>query len=190
MIVIPVLTTAVECNGHFWQKQIMTIWMLVLVVGVVAMALGPILMLQPNPRQRRQAQLRSRALQLGLSVSIGALPRQGTDLEAPGMMAIYRWSRHHSRALNRSWLLLRAAYDHDQHFLQRWAWQGAGRPDAREKAVLERVVAALPESVLGLGADSGGWYVYWTESSHPGELEGLYETLKTLSETQAVARRR
>src|SRR5690625_7416887 len=79
MIVIPVLTTAVERNGHCWQKQIMTIWMLVLVVGVVAMALGPILMLQPNPRQRRQAQLRSRALQLGLSEIGRASCREGEE---------------------------------------------------------------------------------------------------------------
>src|SRR5690625_7226551 len=106
MIVIPVLTTAVERNGHCWQKQIMTIWMLVLVVGVGAMAFGPILLLQPNPRQRRQAQLRSRALQLVLIVSIGAVPRQGTDLDVQGMMAIYRWSRYNSPSMNRLWCLL------------------------------------------------------------------------------------
>ena len=168
----------------------MTLWTLLVLVGVVAMAFGPILMLQPTARQRRQTELRDRAMHLGLSVSIGALPRQGTDLEAPGMMSIYRWSRHHSRAPGRSWLLLRAAYSHEQHFLESWAWQGGGRPGARERAALERVVAALPESVLGLGADSGGWYVYWTESRHPAELEHLYEALKVLSQTQEAARSR
>lgn len=167
----------------------MTFWMLVTLVGVVALTFGPILMLQPSAAERRQAELRNRAMKLGLSVSIGALPRQDTDLEAPGMMAIYRWARHHSRAPGQCWLLLRAAYRHEQHFLQCWAWQGSGRPDAPERAALEAVVASLPESVLGLGADSGGWYAYWTESRYPGELERVYDALTALPQTQKATRR-
>ena len=168
----------------------MTLWMLALLVGVIALAFGPILMLQPSAVQRRQVALRNRAMQLGLSVSIGALPRQGTDLEPPGMMTIYRWPRHHSRAPGQSWLLLRAAYRHEHHFLQRWAWQGGGRPGDRESTALETIVPLLPESVLGLGADSGGWYAYWTESRHPGELEQVYEALQALSQTYEATRRR
>lgn len=162
----------------------MTLWMLVTLVAIVALSFGPLLMLQPSVAERRQGELRNRAMQLGLNVSIGALPKQDTDTEAPGMMAIYRWSRHHSRAPGQCWTLLRAAYSHEQHFLQTWAWQGIGRPGARERAVLEAMVPRLPDSVLGLGADSSGWYAYWTESRHAGELECLYEALHTLSQAQ------
>jgi hypothetical protein len=164
----------------------MTIWVLLTIIGVVALAFGPIMMLQPSGAERRQAELRSRAMKLGLSISIGALPRQATDLEAPEQMAIYRLPRYHTRALGERWQLVRAAYSHDQHFLQRWAWQGSGRPGSAEKTSLEEVVRQLPESVLGLGADSGGWYCYWTESRQPGELERLYDALTSLSRAQEV----
>ncbi|MDQ2075575.1 hypothetical protein [Marinimicrobium sp. ABcell2] len=163
----------------------MNIWILATLIGVIAMAFGPVMMLQPSRAERRQADLRNRAMKRGIKVSIGALPRQATDLDAPEQMAIYRLPKHHTRVPERRWLLVRAAYDHEQHFLQRWAWQDSGRPDPAEMDCLEQCVPELPTSVLGIGADSDGWYCYWTESREAGELEQLCEMLTALSKAHA-----
>ena len=66
----------------------MNLCIIIVVIAVVAMVLGPIMMLQPNAAQRSQEQLRRRAMELGLRVRIISLPRQNTDIETPSAMPV------------------------------------------------------------------------------------------------------
>jgi len=171
----------------------MSIWVVVLLLGVVAMVVGPVMLLQPSPQDRRQAELRTRARGLGLVVRLESLPAQTTDLEEPQRQPLYCLPARPAdkRGGKESWQLVRAAYNHESHFLGDWRWQGRGRPGTRVTRRLEQCLPQLPESVLAVGSDSRGWYLVWTEEGGSAWLERLAQTLEALkraSQSAAPAR--
>lgn len=168
----------------------MSIWVIVLLLGVVAMVVGPVMLLQPSPQDRRQAQLRARARDLGLVVRLETLPVQATDLGAPERLPVYRLPAQPSGAGSQCqpWQLVRAVYSHETHFLGDWRWQGQGRPENGVLETLERYLPSLPESVLALGGDRRGWYLVWTEEGGVTLLERLAEQLQAIKQASQSAR--
>ncbi|WP_347329595.1 hypothetical protein [Marinimicrobium locisalis] len=161
----------------------MNIWTLVVLLGVVAMVVGPLMLLQPSARERRQAELRERARQEGILVSLRALPRQATDMEAPSRIPAYKRPAGKGGGPTPPWMLVRAAYQHEAHFLGHWTWQGAGRASAREQQWLAHQLPSLPQSVQAVAGDAKGWSVYWTELGGIEALEGILDFLKGFSRT-------
>lgn len=157
----------------------MSFWTIVILILIGSMMFGPILMVQPSPRDKRQAQLRARATDYQLRVSINAMPRQATDMEAPGQTPVY--TLHHRRGgAAPQWQLVRGSYEHERQFLGRWRWQTNARPSAAELEVLRNWLPQLPDSVLAVGASSGGWYVYWTEQEGEPVMARIAEGLGAL----------
>lgn len=156
-------------------------WLIVLVIAVVAMILGPIMMLQPNAAQRSQEQLRRRAMELGLRVRIMSLPRQATDTETPAATPVYYLPAEPSEGSQAvEWLLIKASYDHAAHFLDRWQWHGRGRASAQETEVLTHILKALPPSVSAVEATLQGYGFYWSEVGGVTRLETLLPLLQQL----------
>jgi len=168
----------------------MSIWVIVLLLGVVAMVVGPVMLLQPSPQDRRQTALRTRAGKLGLVVRLETLPVQATDLEAPERLPVYRLPAQSMPAQGHSpsWQLLRAPYRHETHFLGDWRWQGQGRPEKEVLETLEQSLAALPQSVLALGGDPRGWYLVWTEEGGVALLDKLAALLQSIRQASQNAR--
>ena len=166
----------------------MSIWVIVLLLGVVAMVVGPVMLLQPSPQDRRQAELRAQARRFGLVVSLETLPDQATDTGAPERLPVYRLSAQpaEARGQMQPWQLLRAAYWHETHFLGDWRWQGKGRPKAGVLAIFERYLPELPKAVSALGSDSRGWYLVWTEKGGIAVLERLAELLQAIKQASLV----
>ncbi len=158
----------------------MNIWVIVTLLGVVAMLVGPNMMLQLQAGERRQGRLRALARDLGLRVSIGALPRRRTDMAAPPQLAIYCLPRKNRKGVH-TWMLVRTAYAHDQHFLQHWDWASSGRPEASELQHLTHLVPELPASVAGLSAGQSGWCCYWNERGDEQTLVNLKQALEKLA---------
>src|SRR5690554_2357716 len=147
---------------------------IILIIAVVAMVVGPLMMLQPTTMQRRQEQLRARAAQLGLRVKITSLPQQATDAKAPEATPAYYLPRQEDREEPQPvWLLLRGAYSHETNFFEQWVWYGAGRPNLREQVWLRATLGLLPPSVLAIGHNPEGACVYWTEADGLPTLERL-----------------
>jgi len=168
----------------------MSIWVIVLLLGVTAMVVGPVMLLQPSPQDRRQAELRAKARSLGLVVRLETLPARATDLDAPQRLPVYRLPAQPSEALGQGqpWQLLRAAYRHEMHFLDDWCWQGQGRPAAGVLAVLEQYLPELPGSVQALGGDSRGCYLVWSEEGGVAVLEHLAALLRAIKQVSQSAR--
>lgn len=158
----------------------MNIWILVVLAGVVAMVLGPVMMLQPSTHERRQAALRRLATERGLTVSMKSLPRQVTDLEEPGRMPVYHLPAAKGGGPTVPWMLVSAAYRHEAHFLGTWAWQGGGRAGAREQQLLAEHLPGLPRSAKAVTGDPGGWSVYWSEAGGEEALEPILAMLNAL----------
>lgn len=158
----------------------MNFWVIVTLLGVVAMLVGPSMMLQLHAGERRQGRLRALARDLGLRVSMGALPRRSTDMATPPQLAIYCLPRKNLKGAS-AWMLVRTAYAHEQHFLQHWDWANSGRPGAAELQRMEHLVPDLPASVAGLSAGQGGLCCYWNERGDDQTLLSLKEMLEKLS---------
>jgi len=156
------------------------IWIVVILLGVLAMVLGPVMMLQPSERDRQQEAVRRRATEKGLRVTLEALPKQATDLTEPERLPVYRQPAAKGGGPARDWMLVRAAYEHESHFMGMWAWQGKGRATPAERACLRQCLPRMPRSVRALSGDPGGWSVYWTEAGGDRALAVVEETLAAL----------
>lgn len=151
-----------------------------LAVAVVAMVVGPIMMLQPSASQRRQEQLRATATAFGLRVKIMSLPRQATDTDTPGALPMYCLPRVQANVEQVStWLLLRGAYIHEAHFFAEWQWFGAGQASALEQQWLCIHLPRLPKSVAAVSSTPEGVCVYWSEAGGEKVLQGLAELLRS-----------
>lgn len=155
-------------------------WVLVVLLGVAVMVIGPVMMLQPSARDRSLTRLRQRAAEAGLEVRMRELPRQATDLEAPGQKPAYRLAAGKGGGPREPWVLVRAAYEHESHLLGHWAWQGAGRPGPAERRTLETILPTLPKSARAVEGDATGWAVYWDELGGESALEKVTSVLRAL----------
>lgn len=155
----------------------MNLGLIFLLIGIVAMVVGPIMMLQPSAAQRRQESLRQRAAQLGLRVKIVSLPQQATESELPAVIPVYCLP-HEPQGKNMSqWLLLRGAYAHEANFFGSWVWHGKERATTAEQEWLRSKLASLPNSVAALECGPQGICIYWSEAGGEKVLEGISELL-------------
>jgi hypothetical protein len=154
--------------------------LILLAAAVVAMVVGPIMMLQPSASQRRQEQLRSSAMALGLRVKIMSLPRQATDIDTPSALPMYCLPRSQAKIETAvTWLLLRGTYIHEAHFFAEWQWFGEGRASPSEQQWLHAHLSRLPESVAAVSSTPEGVCVYWSEAGGEKVLNGLAEVLRS-----------
>lgn len=165
----------------------MNLWLIFLAIAVIAMVVGPIMMLQPNSSQRIEESLRARARELGLRVGIMSLPRQATDIDQPAAMPMYCLPHPHPEvAVTGEWMLLRAAYDHPAHFEANWQWHGAGRASKKEQDLLKLLLPQLPPSVAALAMGPRGYCCYWSERGGLKTLEFLATLLSNFSAQASV----
>lgn len=157
----------------------MSFWTIVTLILIGSMMFGPIMMVQASSRDKRQARLRARATDYQLRVSLSAMPRQATDVDAPKQTPVY--TRHQPRGgAAPQWQLVRGSYEHERQFLGRWRWQTDARPSPAELELLRDWLPQLPESVLAVGANTTGWYAYWTEREGEPVLALIAEGLNGL----------
>jgi hypothetical protein len=153
----------------------MNYWIWLILFAALAMAVGPIMMLQPDASQRKRQMLRAKAMAQGLRVSMTPLPQRPTDTEAPDALAAYCYP---SPALDaKPWLLMRAAYTHEAHFLGQWYWPGPERASASEQVRLTQLLPQLPNSIRALSRDLRGYSFHWTESEGEDFLPFLQQKL-------------
>lgn len=148
-------------------------WLIVLIVGIVAMVFGPVMMLQPNASQRRQEKLRSHALQQGFRVAMRPLPIRVGEREAGSLMPVYTRLKNRDEEDFGSWLLVRSSYRHESHFHDIWEWQGKKKAGEADLAWLSGIIQQVPEAVLAIGASPQGVHWYWTESGGEAGLQQL-----------------
>lgn len=155
-------------------------WIVIILLGALAMAVGPVMMLQLNAGDRHREAIRRRARELGLRVSLETLPRQATDLETPQRIPVYRLPVARGEGSPNNWQVVRAAYRHESQLLGEWRWQGRARPSAPELHCLEAGLTALPASVSSVGGDPRGWYLFWRESGDLPSVDSLANFLRKL----------
>lgn len=151
-------------------------WPLLLITGVLASILGPIMMLQPNKRQRELAALRQLAVQRGIRV------RLDMRLEKPGgrqqpAIAVYSlmWP---TAVKTEHWLLKRQHFGHDLHFSNDWDWADEHRPPHSWLLPLKAIIMALPPDVVGLEGAIDSLGVFWLEKKGQTDLATIEKLLR------------
>ena len=161
----------------------MHIGLIVIILVVIALILGPIRMMQPSPEQKKREKLRLAARANGVHFAMRNLPQQADEQEAPGLIPVYFLPPTKSQT-EKGWMLVRANYEHEIHFLGWWAWQNDVRPLSAELNILSEHLNDLPQSVRGISAGTEGICVFWSEQ---GGDAVLTQIIQLLGELKAAA---
>lgn len=150
-----------------------TSWLII--IAVVALAVGPVMMFQPSAGQKKLARMRALANRQGVRVSLAS--KAMAELVGSACYSL-PWVDPSLQGL--CWQLVRKSYSHGLHLNEFWSWQ-SDAASAPAISVLSQQLALLPESVKSVIASPAGLGVYWKESGSEQELVFL---LAWLHETQ------
>ncbi len=148
-------------------------WTIVIVILVIAMMLGPIMIMQPSKSQRRLAKLRGHAQKLGLSVGASTLK---TD---SGRECWFYWLNLPKACQLSTVSLERENYAHGLHLADFWSTKKPVSDPQR----IETFLRALPDTVCGVDVTDHTLGIHWSEKGGIEALDTLYSLLKLLSET-------
>ncbi len=157
-------------------------WMWIMIAVVIAMVVGPIMMLRPTPSMNMLANMRSHASKRGMSVRI---PRRGED-GAPIKAAIY--SLPISEPLRKregveAWELKRCSISHDVHFHEHWNWEGKGRlPESAHSQFISWIQSLPHDGISLVECNLAGVGVLWDERSRGKSPEDAVDEIYTLIE--------
>ena len=134
-------------------------WLTVLlIVGVVAMVVGPIAAFRPSPRQKSIAALRTQAALNGLHV------RLERDSYTHDNYAVYLlpWAEKPPENIQ-AFRLTKLSMNHELHFDGYWDWEGGNKAPNAFLNTLRSLLASLPDGISTLAVERHGFEVVWNE---------------------------
>lgn len=146
-------------------------WPVVIVILVVAMMVGPIMIMQPSKGQKRLAALRTFAQSEGVRVNASQIK------EADGGPCWFYWLSLAKKDQLPVMLLERKNYAHGLHVAEFWAFKG---DSVKVCAAVEGVLRKLPDSVCAFEVNAHAVGVHWTEAGGQKTLEAWLAQLKLL----------
>ncbi|MGH1484948.1 MAG: hypothetical protein ACRBCI_01935 [Cellvibrionaceae bacterium] len=150
----------------------MSFWAIFFIVLAIAMAVGPIMLMQPSKRDRRLAALRSAAAMSGLSVHMSDYIN-GNNKQA---VAVYTMAVELPQEAP-SWQLLKRTYKHDIHFYGQWDWQKEPDPLMRQEKQLKALLDDLPDDIVGLEVNKNLLGIWWRERPSPISIDDIKQWL-------------
>ncbi len=139
----------------------MSFWAVIFIVLAIAMAVGPIMIMQPSSRDRRLAKFRQSAASLGLQVRMADYKANN----AKRSIAVYSQAVElPSKAP--SWVLLKQSYQHDIHFYGKWEWQeGSQALEISKHGALQAFLNELPDDIVGMEVNNKMIGIWWNEAA-------------------------
>jgi hypothetical protein len=181
--------------GRFWGK-----WMTwLLIVLILALIIGPILVLIPSPRQKELTAFRKEAKSRGISVELCTIedpdpdPDPGTYLSATGKpldreikCISYRVSRKrpfHWRRLPRiHWQVIQTKDANLEELPAGWKWHDSTADVAEAiKQALMIELERLPEDVIAVDENNYIVSVYWHEKGGDEAMRGVCGFLEKIA---------
>jgi hypothetical protein len=137
-------------------------WPIIFVIGAIALAVGPVMMMQPSQRIRRLSALRQAAAQLSIRVRLSTITLPLGKKE----VAVYSISLPTSDAIRPSWILIKQDYTHGANFHNDWDWESQKQTaPSHQHAILRDILDLLDDSIVGLEMTQNAVGVYWQEKS-------------------------
>ena len=147
------------------------LWPIVIGILVVAMLVGPIMMMQPSKGQLRLAALRKMAATLGLHVN-------ASRIKTPdGSLCWYYWLPLAPKHTAENLVLERKNYAHGMHIADYWAVSEGDKHHA-QIAHLTTLLEQLPASVWAFEINAHAIGVHWSEEGGQATLAAFCEQVK------------
>ena len=155
-------------------------WPVVFIVCAIALAVGPVMMMQPSSRSRRLSELRQAAAQKTMRVRLSMVNVASSKTE----VAVYSLSLPKTDTMRPRWTLLKQDYTHDLNFYDLWDWDNKKHiaPESQH-TVLRELLASLDSSVVGIEMNQSSVGVYWCEKTL--SIEDIESLLIRCKETVA-----
>lgn len=154
----------------------MTFWPIILIVLAIAMAVGPIMLMQPSTRDRRLASLRQEAAQAGLDVRMADYEKG----EQKTSVAVYTYQVNLPKNTP-TWSLLRRSYAHEIHFHSTWEWQSTNKKiSSKKEDELHQFLDGLPVDIVGLEVNEMRVGVWWQEKPSAMTIKTIKQLLQQL----------
>ena len=137
-------------------------WPVIFIVCGIALAVGPVMMMQPSQRIRRLSALRQAAAQKSMRVRLSTvvLPSGKTEV------AVYSMSLPPTETIRPAWILLQQDYSHDVNFHQKWEWDNKKHTAPKtQHTVLRELLSSFDQSIIGLEASQSSVGIYWCEKT-------------------------
>jgi len=151
----------------------MSYWAIIFIIIAIAMALGPIMMMQPSRRDRRLADLRQKAASLGLQVRM-------SDYEGRPV-AVYSKPADLPKTTI-SWQLLKQSYSHGIHFYQEWQLlDNSSAVPAEIEHAIKLYIDELFQDIVGIEVNKKAVGVWWLEKPNTETVEQILSSLNSLS---------
>lgn len=161
----------------------MSIGLIIILILTFALVMGPISMLRPNPMQKNKERIRLLARSKGVHFAMRNIPRQADEQENPAALPVFFFPPPKTM-IEAGWMLVRANYQHDIHFLGWWAWQGDVRAESAELAILKEQLPELPDTVRAVSLGREGICVYWNERGGDVVFQQVLELLEALKSVE------
>jgi len=149
-----------------------------IIIGVIALVVGPVMMMRPSHRQKQLIALRAAATAAGMRLRLDAQTPKGNNSNA----AIYSLPWSEAQAIT-PWCLKRQAFSHEVHFHQQWDWSGEGRCPAAWEAALLDIVSQLGDDIVGIEADQYMLGIFWQEKGGLTRFKSLEAELNRYRDT-------
>ncbi|WP_051234015.1 hypothetical protein [Halomonas halocynthiae] len=149
------------------------------IAGIMAMLVAPLMWLKPSPRQKRLVALRAEARRLGIEVKLETSPAH----QAKELVAAYRWLYPVQRP-GPDFMLVSPylASPALKTFSDGWCWRTEPLRPLPDTA--QRLLNSLPEhlgdSVLAIGSSRSVLTLWWEETLSAPELSAFVEPLTEL----------
>lgn len=150
-------------------------WAAVIIVLVIAMVVGPVMLMRPSKRDQYLAKLRASAREQGVQVSSSRLK------DASGSLCWFYWRPLESNDGNKKpshepLVLERKSYAHDLHVAEYFEiTKGNAVPTG-----FEAILKGLPESVQGVELNRHAIGMHWSERGGEEVLGQIAEALTQL----------
>lgn len=151
-------------------------WAAIIIVLVIAMVVGPIMLMRPSKRDQYLALLRARARSKNLSVSASSVK------DEEGVPCWFYWlavgqdEEGSDKRVQSPLLLVRKSYAHDLHVAQYYEYaKGSRVPDG-----WEALIADMPASVRAIELNRHALGVHWNERGGEAVLDEIAARLGQL----------
>jgi hypothetical protein len=137
-------------------------WPVIFIVCAIALAVGPVMMMQPTQRIRRLSALRQAAAQKSMRLRLSTVELTSGKTE----VAVYSIQLPKTEVIRSAWTLLKQAYPHEANFYSLWDWKNKKHiaPEAQH-TILRQLISSFGESIIGLEVGQSSVGIYWCEKT-------------------------
>lgn len=137
-------------------------WPVIFIVCAIALAVGPVMMMQPSQRIRRLSALRQAAAQKSMRVRLSTVTLTSGKKE----VAVYSMPLPKTEAVRPKWTLLKQGYTHEANFDNLWDWENKKNTAPKDQhAILRELISSFDESIIGFEVSQSSVGIYWCEKT-------------------------